>query len=100
MEPILTTQASPYDPQITPELLPRLAMVPGGRFLLTAGVQTIKLWDIGPVGTPHRVGSSVIAEHPLETELSVDVLDLVPCIVDERTLRVAVASESFGFGTV
>jgi hypothetical protein len=77
-------------------------MVPGGRFLLTAGVQTLKLWDIGPVGTPHRVGSSVIAEYPLEKELSVDasVLDLVPCIVDERTLRVAVASESFGLGTV
>jgi hypothetical protein len=96
LEPISTTkiadanqfQASLWQTKQTTRLL----LVPGGRFLLVTNESSLQLWDIGPVGAAYPKGSNLISKYGLGTGNSITGHHLVVYIVDERKLRVGVAT--------
>ncbi|KAJ2912464.1 hypothetical protein MD484_g7950, partial [Candolleomyces efflorescens] len=73
----------------------RACLVPGGRFLLIAEDKgSLQLWDAGPVGEAIRAPSTPIAEHQLANGDTGEVQHLTVCVMDERTLRVAVVTSN------
>jgi hypothetical protein len=94
LEPIATTKASVVWASGLPSDGIRLHFVPGGRFLLTAVVNSLRLWDVGPVGEERPLGSRIVSERALGGGYPTELVDLAAFIVDERKLRVAVATLS------
>jgi hypothetical protein len=57
LEPIATTKIWASS---SPSGGIRLLFVPGGRFLLTAVENSLRLWDVGPVGEERPLGPQIL----------------------------------------
>lgn len=75
-----------------PNIYHKLYLVPGGRFLLAAEERYIQLWDLGLIGEAHHTGSRLVSEHGLRVGHPIEIQDITACMMDERKLRVGIAT--------
>ncbi|KAF6750576.1 hypothetical protein DFP72DRAFT_910570 [Ephemerocybe angulata] len=66
-------------------------LVPGGRFLVTANLDLLALWDLGFVGQPPKEEPELICK--IEYGSHFYISQLAICELDDDTLQVAVATE-------